>query len=219
MKTGIYFGLMAAFLTVTLAHGTLYTENFDNVNTAIPQGNPVGVTFSQTVSDIPAGETVGGLTVSFDVSGGYNGNLYGYLVAPNGTMVVLLNQPGVTGSTPFGYGGSGYNVTLEDTAADNIQTTPETTGVQFSGTYQADGTLANMNGSAADGTWDLYFADLANGGGTSTLQNWSLGITAVPEPVGIALGVFAGITGLWWCLKICLKKAISGMRLSPAQIK
>jgi hypothetical protein len=103
----------------------------------------------------------------------------------------LLNQPGVTGGNSFGYAGSGFDhLTLSDTASSSIQTTSEAAGVAFSGTYQAAGTLADINGSPANGTWTLYFADLANGGGQATLTGWSLDITAVPEPVVPAMGIF-----------------------------
>ena len=171
-------------------------ENF-NVNTVIPEGNPVGVTFSGTVGDAGGG-TVSGLTVTLNVSGGYNGYLYSYLVAPNGAMTVLLNQPGVTGSNPFGYSGSGLLKRATRRAVCFIQTTPETAGVAFTGTYHASGSLANLYGSPADGMWTLFFADLSSGGGSSQLNSWSLNITAVPEPVGMALSAFAGLAGLRW---------------------
>ena len=117
-------------------------------------------------------------------------------MAPNGTLVMLLNQPGATLSNPFGYAGSGLNVTLSDTAVGSIQTTPETPGSVFSGTYQAAGTLGAVSGSAADGTWTLYFADVAAGGGQPILNGWSLNITAVPEPTNLALIIFGvGLVG------------------------
>ncbi len=50
----------------------------------IPDGNPVGAAFVGSVSDLTAGTTVGGLTVGWNTSGGYDGDLYAYLVAPNG---------------------------------------------------------------------------------------------------------------------------------------
>ena len=53
------------------------------------------MTFAGSVSDIPVGSVVLELTVELNISGGYNGDLYAYLVAPNGTLVVLMNQPGV----------------------------------------------------------------------------------------------------------------------------
>jgi subtilisin-like proprotein convertase family protein len=190
MKAQTLIGLLAVMIGVSVARAGLYTETFSGINTAIPDGNPVGVSFSESVGDIPGGSTVGGLTVDLSVSGGYNGNLYAYLVAPNGTLVMLLNQPGTTISNPFGYGGSGLNITLSDTAAGSIQTAPETPGAVFSGTFQAAGTLGSVSGSAADGTWTLYFADEVAGGGQATLSGWSLNITAVPEPANLALIIF-----------------------------
>ena len=193
MKTQTLIGLLAVLLGAGVAHASLYTETFSGVNVAIPDGNPVGVSFGETVSDIPGGSIVNGLTVDLSVSGGYNGNLYAYLVAPNGTLVMLLNQPGATVGNPFGYAGSGLNITLSDTAAGRIQTTPETPGSVFSGTYQAAGTLGAVSGSAADGTWTLYFADEVAGGGQAILNGWSLNITAVPEPANLALGLFVAM--------------------------
>jgi hypothetical protein len=63
------------------------------------------------------------------------------------------------------------------------------------GTYSASGTLVDFNGAVADGPWTLYFADLSSGGGTSTLNSWSLNIEAVPEPVNVALGIFGVLLG------------------------
>ena len=59
----------------------------------IPDGNPVGVSFTGTYDGAASGATVGSLTVDLSVSGGYNGNLYAYLVAPNGTLVSDAVEP------------------------------------------------------------------------------------------------------------------------------
>ena len=115
MKTQTLIGLLTMVLGASIARGSLYTETFSGVNTAIPDGNPVGVSFSETVSGIPGGNTVSGLTVDFTLSGGYNGNLYAYLVAPNGTLVTLLNRPGTGPGNPYGFSGSGLSVTLSST--------------------------------------------------------------------------------------------------------
>ena len=191
-------GTLMVLLAAVSVRGALYTETFSSGTSVgpIPDGNPVGVTFGGTVSGIPSGFTVSGLTVGLNISGGYNGDLYAYLMAPDGTVVVLLNQPGVVvGGNQFGYDGSGLNVTLSDSGATGIQTTPETAGAVFSGTYQAAGTLVDFNGRVADGTWTLFFADMSSGGGTSTLNSWSLNIEAVPEPVNVALGIFGALLG------------------------
>jgi subtilisin-like proprotein convertase family protein len=150
---------------------------------AIPDGNLSGITFGQTLSDYASQATVSIVTVALNIAGGYDGNLYSYLVAPNGTMVVLL--------TPTANSGSGMNITLQDNA-----TAINASSDLSSGTYAASGTLANINGSAANGQWTLFVADEVTGGGTSTLNSWSLDITAVPEPVNVALGVFGGVMGL-----------------------
>ena len=85
------------------------------------------------------------------------------------------------------------NITLQDGTSDHGSIQSETSGSVLSGSYNAAGTLVNFNGSVADGTWTLYFEDLSSGGGTSTLNSWSLNIEAVPEPVNVALGIFGGL--------------------------
>jgi len=193
IKKRILSGVVTT-LTCAGIRGALYSESFA-VNSAIPDGNPVGAVFRGAVSDASGGSTVGSLSVTLNITGGYNGDLYSYLVAPNGTMVVLMNQPGVTTGNPFGFSGSGFNITLSDTGTDgNIQTFNETPGGAVTGSFTAAGTLANLNGSSIDGTWTLFFADESSGGGASVLNSWSLGITTpVPEPMTVALGTFAGL--------------------------
>ena len=170
------------------AHATIELFNSGSSVGAIPDGDLAGATFAGTVSDFSAGATVDGsqLTVSLNFSGGYDGNLYSYLVAPNGTTVVLLNTSANSGS--------GMNITL----ADGGPAITASSGLS-SGTYAAAGTLANFNGVVADGTWDLFVADEVTGGGTSTLNSWSMNVSAVPEPstwgVISALGLL-GICGL-----------------------
>jgi hypothetical protein len=44
-----------------------------------------------------------------------------------------------------------------------------------------------------NGVWTLFFADVSGGGGTSQVNSWSLDLTAVPEPVNVALGVFGAV--------------------------
>jgi subtilisin-like proprotein convertase family protein len=191
MKAKILAAVMVV-MGISSGRAALYTETFSGGNALIPDGNPVGMSFAGLVNDIPVGSTVAGLTVGLTVNGGYNGDLYAYLVSPGGALVPLLNRPGVTGGNAFGFGGSGLNLSLLDSASSSIQTAPETAGAQFLGNYLAAGSLASLDGSQANGTWTLYFADLSAGGGQATLGGWSLGfnVTPVPEPVNVALGVF-----------------------------
>jgi len=152
------------------------------VNQNVPDGNPVGLASSLVINNLPSGTTVTGVTVGLNLTGGYNGDLYGYLVAPNGVSVNLLNRPGVTDLTPFGAGGSGLNVTLADSAAQSVQTAPETAGAVLSGSYQAAVALTGLNGAAANGTWRLFLEDQSLGGGQAVLNGWSVNFSPVPEP-------------------------------------
>jgi len=188
MKT--IFTAVIMLLAASWAEATLVdTQSFSGGS--IPVGSPVGTVFTGDFTKAATGNQVLGITVNLSVSGGYNGNLYAYLVAPNGTMVMLLNRPGAVGNS-MGYAGSGFNnITLSDAGTQNIQTTWETPGAQVTGTYNAAGTLGTFNNSSADGKWELFFADMVKGGGTSTVTGWSLNITVVPEPVTMALGMFA----------------------------
>ena len=159
----------------------------------IPDGNPIGINVPISVST--AASFVSGVSLTIDISGGNNGDLYGYL-SYDGQIVTLLNRPGVTGSNPLGFTGSGFDVTLSDNGGFNINTAPETPGVPFGGggNYSAaDGSGAfatAFNGLDPNGTWTLFLADESSGGGTSTLVSWDLEVSAVPEPTNVALGIF-----------------------------
>jgi subtilisin-like proprotein convertase family protein len=221
MKTRISFGILAVMLAAVGARGSFiqtYTETFNGVNTYIPDGNPVGITSQETFSGTPSLATINSVTVSLDISGGYNGNLVAYLVAPNGTSVYLLNHPG---GAPFGAAGSGfgsapgtYDFTLSDLGLTSIQTASETAGAAVTGTYSAAGALSGFSGTA-DGTWDLFIADMVSGGGTSELTGWQLNVSeVVPEPVNGALMVFAVLGGLLW-----LGRRVKARMATPAEPK
>ena len=185
-------------LTATWAQATL-TQSQSFSGGTIADGNPLGTVFSGTFGQTGFNSPVLGATVGLDITGGYNGDLYAYLVAPNGTLVMLMNQPGV-GVNGFGASGAGMNITLSDSGSTGIQ--GETSGSVLSGTYSAAGTLGTFNNSTANGTWQLFFADLGAGGGTSTLNGWTLTLTVVPEPITWALGIFLAmllaLAGLRW---------------------
>jgi len=53
------------------------------------------------------------ITVTLNVSGGYNGDLYPYL-SHHGALVLLSNRIGVSASNPHGASGAGMDVTPAD---------------------------------------------------------------------------------------------------------
>src|SRR5580700_2970733 len=78
-----------------------FTNNTPN---AIPDGNPVGVTELFNVSGVSGAIT--NVQVQLDITGGFNGDLYAYLVDPQGHMSVLLNRVGLSAGNPSGYADS-----------------------------------------------------------------------------------------------------------------
>ena len=198
---------------VTLVLGAGFTAqagiiyNYGGSPFDIPDGNLSGVYSQITVSG--ANASLLDITVAIQISGGYNGDLYAYL-SYGGALVPLLNRVGVSSGNGFGAAGAGMNVTLSDLGPNNIHTagdgvlggtwradgqTISPTGLPESfspggGSITLDGAFGNMD---PNGTWTLFFADVSKGGGTARLDSWSLGITAVPEPVNVALGIFAGV--------------------------
>jgi subtilisin-like proprotein convertase family protein len=210
MKTQLLFGCFAA--AAMSAQGALY--NYSGSAYAIPDGNPNGV--SSTIAVSGAGSSLVDITVNLNVSGGYNGDLYAYL-SYNGMAVTLLNRVGegtINGGTSFGSSGTGFIVTLTSSGPD-VHWANAGGGV-LTGTFQADGRAIsplsppssfNADGTATldgtfqnldpNGTWTLFFGDISSGGGTATLDSWSLGITTVPEPMNQALIAFGTIACLF----------------------
>jgi hypothetical protein len=200
MKTKILSFVALLALAVT-AHATLVINDTFTVNQSIPDANASGITTSHTYSGLDA-NTINGVSVSLDITGGYNGDLYGYLVLRdangNATSALLLNRVGTTGGDPFGSDGSGFShITLSDAGVIDIHgVNPGYGNAVSTGTYLADQSLganslnATFGTSTANGTWTLFLADLS-GGDQSTLVSWGLNVSVVPEPVTWALGIFA----------------------------
>jgi MYXO-CTERM domain-containing protein len=177
-----------------------------NVSTAIPDNNDVGFTDTRSVS-IPDATEIESLTVTINLTGGWNGDLYVYLVHGDG-FSVLLNRPGRSLANPDGSAASGMSITIADSATMDIHTAMPMSGGSVSGTYQPDGRetdpllvlntdartamLADFIGLDPNGTWKLFVAD-QSAGETSILQSWSLSITTVPEPSAALLGLLGAV--------------------------
>lgn len=223
MKLKIFLAVIVASVAVS-ARATLYTYDFtsDFANSGvIPDGNSSGWSDTRSISGIS--DVITDVNVRLNISGGYNGDLYGYLVHSTG-YAVLLNRAGKTSGDSFGYGDAGFNITLDGQASTynkdihlyNAATpAPTFSSGQLTGTWLEDGRnedpadvvdtdsrtalLSSFNALSANGTWTLFLADLS-AGDTSTLVSWGLDISVVPEPTTWALGIFgasAAAGGLW----------------------
>jgi subtilisin-like proprotein convertase family protein len=197
-------GILMSLLVTLASRADLTNLSVTNTpNAAVPDANPSGLTSMLNVSGM-SGVTAS-LTVALNLTGGFNGDLYAYLLSPQGSLVVLLNRTGMSSGNSFGYGNSGFNITLDSAAGNNIHTYQSGSyslngGGQLTGTWAPDSrtldplaapsafdatptgnTLANLDGASPNGDWTLFVADLS-GGGQSTLVSWGLTIMTVPEP-------------------------------------
>ena len=169
------------------------TNLFNSVNKVIPDGNAAGVHDVRTITSQIAFLT--SVRVRLNISGKFNGDLYGYVRHSTG-LAILLNRPGRTLSNFAGYEDSGLDVVFSDLANTNdihnyrLVTTP-LSGSPLTGTWQPDArfidpdlvtdvsprtaflsALTNLN---ANGDWTLFLADMYSGG-TNFLNSWGIEI-------------------------------------------
>jgi subtilisin-like proprotein convertase family protein len=193
---------LALMPTAAFAGLTVYDKS---PNQDIPDGNTTGLQSVIDVSGLP--NSVVSVTVTLDILGGSNGDLYAYLANADGGFAVLLNRPGKTSGDPFGYDDAGLKLTLDDSAANNVHNYQSVsyslnTDGQLTGLWKPDGrsvdpqkvvdtdapstALGDFNVHNPNGAWTLFVADLSGGNGSGKLVSWGLNITTstpvVPEP-------------------------------------
>jgi hypothetical protein len=149
------------------------------------------------------------VSVRLNLTGGYNGDLYGYLTHDTG-FAVLLNRVGLSSSNSFGYADAGFfDLTLNDAAlAGDVHFYGGNGGLALSGFFAPDGravhpvttlptdfetslrtaTLSSFQGLSPDGEWTLFLSDLSLGR-ESILASWGLDIVTIPEPTVWMLGL------------------------------
>lgn len=212
--------ILSAALTVLLAVGaqaTVVNWYSGTVGTAIADNSAAGSTFNSSGAGWSgtwgSGQLVDSISVVLNISGGYNGDLYGYLVYTAGgstQTAILLNRVGggsgnsVASTAGFGGGATSdfaslqtAGVTLSDTGTSgSIQSVAAAAGNSYTtGGANLNSTFANMS---SGGTWTLFLADMS-AGDQSTLVSWGLNVSVVPEPATWALLIFCGgflVTGV-----------------------
>ncbi|MCX6896837.1 MAG: PEP-CTERM sorting domain-containing protein [Verrucomicrobia bacterium] len=201
--------LLGAVLAAALSAQATLVISYDSgvINQTVVDGSASGVALSQTYSGLFNGDAnlgINDVSVNLNITGGYNGDLYGYLVlqsADGFTMTsILLNRVGRTDATGYGSSQSGFgSITLSAAGSPNIH---DVVGDPAGGTYLADGRTTNPNGDFtgssstagldvfnnhnANGTWTLFLADMATGDQSTLVKN----VSVVPEPATWALAVF-----------------------------
>jgi len=202
--------MLASLVT---ANAVIYSTNWSTgfVNAGVvPDNNFSGWSDSRSVNTMPAG-TLMGVAVDLQLSSGWTGDLYAYLVHSSG-FVVLLDRVGTPGAA-FGYGAGNMSVTNADNGFNGLVITANIHGggANASGLFNPDndnagtattgasGSLGSFLGTSQNGTWSLFVADLS-GGGVTTIQSWGLqmDIVAVPEVETWVAAALAGAFGAFW---------------------
>ena len=94
MKNQIILSGMLVVALAGTASATIVVNDDWSVNQTIADNSAAGMTVSQTFTGLDTGLAGAGINevdVRLNISGGYNGDLYGYLTY-NGQTVVLLNR-------------------------------------------------------------------------------------------------------------------------------
>jgi hypothetical protein len=223
MKKALVLTMMTVLALAQSAQAS-FTYTF-NENALIPDGSMSGAAFTHQLTEV--GSALPGpiqdLNVTLSLSGGYNGDLYAYLVHDTG-FTVLLNRIGRSGTSGPGYAGSTLHVSLDDqgllgnihTYGGGALTAPDGPPATPAYSYQPDGrnvnpltgnmtplgttALSSFQNLLGTGNWTLFVADVS-ATDQSTLTSWTLEIAAVPEPASLVEGAVAvlflgGLLGL-----------------------
>ena len=164
--------LFPLLLTAAAASASVTITHVFPSGLAVPDNNITGLADSRVISGQSG--PIQQLTVSLELSGGWNGDLYAHLVHETG-FAVLLNRIGRSASNTVGSGSSGLHAVFDDSAAFDIHLLGSTAG-QITGTWQPDARtgdpdavtnasprdalLSSFNGLSAQGRWTLFLADL-----------------------------------------------------------
>lgn len=217
MKTKLILGAMLLMAGVCLASPPgVWTWSDTHTGTTLADNDPNGWATTFHVSGVDG--VVTNVAVTLDISGGFNGDLYAYLIDPSGTMAVLLNRVGVGGVNSYGYNDSGFQITLSSAGGlQNIHNVTTGSGLTSGGIYAADGrnidplsspgvfdSASALQGLGVfygafpvNGDWTFFIADLGQGQ-SSTLNSVMLSIMT-PEPQTWA--IMGGGLGMLWLFR------------------
>lgn len=175
MKINVLSCLLVGALCVSAQAG-LYSFNYTDSG-AIPQGGTVfSAEHTVSISDIP-----NPYVTQLELILTFNENTS---LAGNGSGIQGRLNLGTISSSPY----LTFNpVATSSSGGQYIY------DVTFSGSPGSPG--SGFNGLDPNGTWGLVLWD-STSGIQNSLAGWSLDITAVPEPVNVALAVFAGLAVL-----------------------
>jgi len=150
----------------TTANITCSLYNASDTPLNVPDSNANGV---NSIINISTTSIITDVNVTVNLTHNWTEDLILKLIAPNGTEVMLSAS----------HGGNGNDYT--NTVFDSDATTPIGSGsAPFTGAFQPDGDLSQLNGGFSGGDWTLNVSDTL-GFITGTLDSWSLEVCGVAQ--------------------------------------
>jgi uncharacterized repeat protein (TIGR01451 family) len=149
---------------------------YNGLPLAIPDNTPAGASSTATVAGLPGPLT--SVQVRVATTHTWVGDLIYTLTSPMGTVITLLDRPGVP-ATGAGCDNDDVNVTFQDGQPD-----PE--AICGTGTWPVTlaapvTPLSGLNGQNGNGTWTLTISDNA-GADVGTLSDWELILLPASAP-------------------------------------
>ncbi len=172
-------------LTLTNASSPTTVTFTNNTSLAIPDGTPAGVFSTIAVSGIPAGAIISDVSVRFNITHTWVGDLELNLIAPNGANMNLVGE--LDGGTGSNSSDNFVNTIISSSSSNPISGAPAPRTGTFAaerrlgyGPSGAPQTVANIPWTALtttmNGNWVFGLSDWF-GGDFGPLTNWSITIT------------------------------------------
>ena len=142
-----------------------------NVPIPIPDNDPAnpGISTLDVADDVILSD----VNVWIDISHTWVGDVAISLRSPAGTEIVLLDRPGVPGSSTVGCLDNDMDITFDDASTFDPEDHCAGTTPWYTGDALPVQALSAFNGESTAGTWELIVSDSA-GGDTGTVNDWSL---------------------------------------------
>jgi hypothetical protein len=206
MKNNLIITLAAALAVWSQPQGVRAALYNNDTDVAIPDYPGTGA--SSLITSTGSG-LVAVSSLTFTITGGWAGDYTLALQYTDGTAAISttyfsLLQGGAAKNSGFD------NVTLTSVSGyGDITTAGSTTSSSaITGTYSVN--FSAFDSVSANGDWILFVRDLQSGD-SGTLTGWSLELTAVPEPVNLALAILGAVAGIF-----ALRQFVTAFRKTPA---
>jgi len=153
--------LLACLTSVCILQSVVAQDICITNSAAIPDSSSVGISIPIDVSE--PGQLIESITLDLELSHQWVGDLVVTLQSPAGTIVTLLDRPGIPSTGfpgPFGCGGKDISATFSDDASVLAESMCSTTAIPvITGDVVPGSPLSQFANEPASGQWLLKISD------------------------------------------------------------